>query len=171
MKSRHLVVGVILGLAVSLVAINLVVPSHWFAPCDDGTLAQTTPVANFSFTYNESDGTMTITHTSGEHLQSGGQGSPEPLPAVVVEISHRNGQERYLWAARNGSGIATDDIVPGDSLILANPMSETRADTTLNTAISTGDTVRVMWINHGSTVLTNRRCRQTLDQTTLSGPE
>lgn len=171
MKSRHLVVGVIIGLAVSIVAINLAVPSHWFAPCDDGTLAHSTPVAGFSFTYNESDGTMTITHTGGEHLQSGGQGSPEALPAVIVAISHGNEKERVLWAARNGSGLATDDIVQSDSLVLANPGSATRADVTSNTAMSTGDTVRVIWINHGSTDLLNRRCRHTLDQTTLSSPE
>lgn len=171
MQSRRVAVGVVLGLAVSIVAINLAVPSHWFAPCDDGTLARTTPVATFSFTYNVSEGTMTITHAGGEHLQSGGQGSSEPLPAVVIEVSHGNGEEQYLWVARNGSGIATGDITPGDSIDLANPGSATQADVTLHKAISTGDTVRVIWINHGSTDLLNRRCRHTLDQITLSSPE
>lgn len=169
MESRHIVFALSLGFVI-IAALVVAVPNPWFDPCSNGTLARETPQATFSFTYHESNGTMTITHTGGDTLYVGEEVSGESLPAAVVGIDHENGHERLLWAAGNGSGIATDDIRAGDSIVLANPGSSTHADATLNTSLSTGDTVRVIWINAGSSDVLHRRCKQTLDQATIPGP-
>lgn len=166
MKIRNAVFGGFLVLSL-IAGISLAVPAHWVEPCNDGTLAQETPQATFSFNYDEINETVTITHSGGEKLQGGEPVTQKPLPILIVEITHKNGHERVLWTAYNGSGIATDDIVNGDSIVLANSGSSTSADATLSKSLSTGDTVRVIWIDSGHGDLLNRRCKKTFSQTTI----
>lgn len=127
-------------------------------------LATAAPTADFEGSYDDSTGTVTVTHAGGDRL---GGGTTQSLALVVTDAD--NGTTTRLPWANESSGLP---VTEGDAFTLDDPRVDADgdgdyldADGSVGFYLAPGDTVEVVWT--GRLTGAPETLTETLDTITL----